>query len=145
MNKLEAIKEISEAKANHEIQMDKLERLFDGDVIHHPTPVDKTQCDFGKWLYGSKEKIKGVLGEELYEELDIYHDKWHRDYDEIHEAFYNKPKKNILYKVLHLDGMDPVTEKMTEFYHNEVRIDSLKLIDAIDASMAKVLSLPDTE
>ena len=82
----------------------------------------------------------------MYEELVKYHDEWHLDYHEIHEAFYNKPEQNFIAKVLHLQkGMDPVTFQMSNFYHREIIVASCKLEWYLNECKKQIATLDDSK
>lgn len=138
--------EIQKAQNSHNDQVKKIEDLFNGSQVEKPTELDKKKCDFGVWLYGSNNRIKELIGNEMYENLVKYHDEWHIDYHEIYEAFYNKPEQSFLEKVLHLqNSMDPITLQMSNFYHREIIVASCRLVWHLDECKKQILALDDSK
>ena len=146
MTRENILAEIQKAQDAHTDQVKKIEELFNGNEVDKPTEKDKTKCDFGLWLYSPENRIKELLGYEMYDNLLKYHDEWHLDYHEIYEAFYNKPEQNIIEKVLRVQkGMDPVTLQMSNFYHREIIVASCRLIWHLDECKKQILSLDDSK
>ena len=146
MNRAEIIKAIDEALSSHNDQVEKIEDLFNGDNVTTPTSVDKKKCSFGLWIYSPQNCIKDLLGYEVYEKLVSYHEEWHIDYKEIYNSFYNKPQKSFLTKVLHLqENMDPVSFRMSNFYHRELIIASCKLTMTLEDCKEKIIGLEDSK
>ena len=142
MTRENILKEIDNALNAHNDQVKKIEDLFNGYSVKNPTPKDKKACDFGLWLYSSENKLKELVGEEMFADVERCHNEWHIDYHEIYEAFYNKPEQNFLKKVLHLQKeMDPVTFQMSNFYHREIIVASCKLSCHLDACKKQILAL----
>jgi hypothetical protein len=146
MTRKNILAEIDNAQNAHNDQVKKIDNLFDGFKVEEPTALDKKKCDFGLWLYGEDNRIKEFIGDDMYENLIRCHDTWHIDYNEIYEAFYNKPEQNFVEKVLHIQkGMDPVTLHMSNFYHREIIVASCKLICHLDECKKIILSLDESK
>jgi len=146
MTRENILQEIQKAQESHNDQVKKVEELFNGYKVEKPTPKDKKKCDFGLWLYSSNNKIKELVGETLYEDIVRCHEVWHIDYNEIYEAFYNKPEQNLLEKILNIQkGMDPVTFQMSNFYHREIIVASCKLDWHLEECKKQILELDESK
>ena len=146
MTRENILEEIQKAQDSHNDQVKKIEELFNGYKVEKPTPKDRKKCDFGLWLYGPNNRIKELVGEEMYENIVRCHDEWHIDYNEIYEVFYNKPEQNFLEKVLHIQkNMDPVTFQMSNFYHREIIVASCKLGCHLDECKKQILALDESK
>ena len=146
MTKENILSEIEKAQNSHHDQVNKIEDIFNGNEVIKPIELDKKKCDFGLWLYAPTNRIKELVGEEMYESLVKCHDEWHIDYHEIYEAFYNKPERSFLSKVLNIQkGMDPVTFQMSNFYHREIIVASCKLEWHLDECKKQISALDDSK
>lgn len=97
MNKEMTLNALQDAKKRHLEQMEKIEILLGGKRIKNPTPVSKTECEFGKIFYGQKEHFYSLLGAQFYERLDLLHEQWHKQYAKI-DAFFLRRRVKVFYQ-----------------------------------------------
>jgi len=144
MTKLHIIHAIENAESYHEEQLQKVARLLNGEKINNVTPIEKESCEFGKWLYGEGTEIKTILGLKFYENIEIMHTFWHREYKKIYEIFYDV-KKNIVMKLL-FGNRNKVTDEMLEEakeYFKELQAITQNLLKALYVSKKRVLALSE--
>lgn len=146
MTKAQTLEAITKSKEVHELQMQKIERAMNGTAIENPTAVNKTECDFGKWLYAEDNHMQEILGSQFYTALDIQHEKWHNEYRKIHTIlFASKSKKGLFSKLLGSSKIDPLELDKAKLYYSDLQETTSMLLKALASSQRRVSALPDSK
>jgi len=141
MNKQETIDAIERAREAHIEQMDKIKSLIEGKNVDNLTPVSKTKCQFGQWLYGDKEKMKNILGVQFYENLDTIHEAWHIQYAEIHAIFASEKREGFFSKIFATHKIDALDFEKAKVYYKDLEHTTKDLLRVLDASQRRVQAL----
>jgi hypothetical protein len=146
MTKEQTIEAIKKAKEAHELQMQKIEAAMNGKEIENPTTVNKTACDFGKWLYDEDNHMKEIIGSQFYTMLDSEHEKWHSEYARIYNIlFSSKSKKGLFSKLLGKNRIDPMELDKAKLYYAELQVTTEALLKALASSQRRVSALPESK
>lgn len=145
MNKEETLDAIGRAREAHLEQMDKIESLIEGENVDNLTPVSKTKCQFGQWLYGDKDKIKSILGVQFYENLDTVHEAWHIQYAKIHAIFVNGKREGLFSKIFATHKIDALDLEKAKVYYKDLEHTTKDLLRLLDASQRRVQALPPSK
>jgi len=145
MTKLHIIHAIESAESYHEEQLQKVAKLLDGQKVDNPTPANKEECNFGKWLYGDATKIQNLLGLQFYDNIELMHGFWHREYQKIYEIFYDVDKNAILTFLFgnRKDVDEAMLQKAKEYY-KELQAITENLLKALYVSKKRVLALSES-
>ena len=146
MTKSETQEAIKKAKEAHELQMQKIEAAMNGKEIDNPTALNKTECDFGKWLYDDKNKMKAIIGNQFFTNLDIEHEKWHKEYTKIyHILFGEKNKKGLFARLLGKNSIDPMELDKVKLYYVDLQETTKRLLKILASSQRRVDALPESK
>lgn len=145
MNKEMTLNALQDAKKRHLEQMEKIEILLGGKRIKNPTPVSKTECEFGKIFYGQKEHFYSLLGAQFYERLDLLHEQWHKQYAKIDALFFEEKSEGFLSKLLGSSKIDPLHYDKAKLYFVELNTITQELLKLLETSMRRVEALSDTK
>ena len=144
MTKVETLEAIEKARLAHMEQMRKIDLLSRGREVENPTSVAKTECQFGKWLYGdTKESLVNVLGLQFYEELDRAHEIWHSEYAKIYELVVPKKKKGFFSKLLHSEEVDPMALDKAKAYYDELEKNTQTLLRMLEKSKRRINAMSE--
>lgn len=146
MNRNETLEAIEKARNAHESQMSKIEKLVHGEEVAHPTAVAKTQCAFGKWLYGKDNHLEELLGSLFYNNLEQIHAQWHSEYVRVHQIFFNEKKKKGFFA--HLVGTDKVDDleiDKAKLYYTELQATTKELLSVLASCERRVTAMPDSK
>lgn len=146
MNKIQTIETIQKVKKFHESQMDNLQDFLNGKHVEEPVCISKTQCEFGRWLYGRENNIEKILGSHFYESLDRLHTQWHKEYSKIYELVYDKKKKGFFSKVFgsREGGLDPLSLDKAKLYYEELKVLSHELLKVLSLCQRRVFAMSDS-
>ena len=145
MNKEEMIESLQRAKKIHIAQMQKIESLLDGDSVENPTAVSKTECDYGKWFYGNKDQVMRIIGAQLYERIDKFHEEWHMGYVRIFNIFFKDKKEGLFSKLLGSHKANPLEIDKGRLYYLELNEVTKNLLSATDAAIRRVSALNESK
>jgi len=146
MTKTETQEAIKQAKEAHELQMQKIEAAINGKEIDNPTAINKTECDFGKWLYDDKNKMKEIIGSQFFTTLDIEHEKWHKEYTKIyHILFRDTPKKGLFSRMLGKNSIEPMELDKVKLYYVDLQETTTRLLKVLASSERRVAALPESK
>jgi hypothetical protein len=143
MNKSDMIDALKVAKKTHQEQMEKIEKLLEGKEVEKPTPVEKTDCRCGQMFYADKEFMVSILGLQLFEKLDLYHEAWHKEYQKIHSIFF-KEKKGLFSK-LFKSKPDTLELDKAKMYYQEMKTISEELYNVTEAALRRITALSDAK
>ena len=141
MNKQETIEAIEHARKAHIEQMDKIKLLIEGKHVDNLTPVLKTKCAFGHWLYGDKKSIKNILGVQFYDNLDAVHEEWHIQYAKIYAIFADEKEERFFSKLFKMHKIDELEMEKAKVYYKDLEEITKNLLRALDASERRVQAL----
>lgn len=142
MDKAGTIEAIENARKAHEKQMKKIVALLNGKEVENPTAVLKTECDFGKWLYGDESNLKEILGALFYTNIETLHAKWHIEYSRLFEIFFkNEKKKGFFSKMFGSDKIDDMELDKAKLYYSELEGTTKELLQAIASSQRRIEAL----
>ena len=146
MTKESVLDILQSAKNAHENAMKKVEHAIEGKEVKVPTPVLKTGCKYGQWLYPNEELLIKILGAQLFSRIDDAHEAWHRDYAKIHNIFFKEEKKGLFSKLL---GGDKKIESMeldkAKFYYAELQNNTKKVLHETDIAIRRVTALENSK
>jgi len=141
MEKQLILEAIENAKTLHLQQMHKIENLIKGKEVEDPTPIAKTECLFGKFLYDDQNELYQMLGEQFFHKLDILHEQWHKQYFKIYNIYFNKSGGGFISKLFGSKKIDPLDADKAKLYFVELREITDELIHAIDVSKRRLTAL----
>jgi len=146
MTKEQTLAAIKKAKEAHEMQMQKIEAAIEGKEITNPTSVEKTKCDFGKWLYAPENHMQEIIGSQFYHNLDFEHEKWHREYSKIYNILFKNQKKTGLFaKLLGKPAIDPLDIDKVKLYYSELQETTAQLLKAIGSAERRISALQESK
>ena len=145
MNKQEMIEAIEYARRAHIDQMNKIEALIEGKRVNGLTPIAKTKCDFGKWLYGDSENIRVVLGVQFFENLDLLHETWHVEYSKIYNIFFAESTRGLFAKLFSSNKINTLEIEKSKVYYKELQKATQDLLRALEVSQRRVLALNESK
>ena len=145
MNKQEMVAAIEYAGKAHINQMNKIEALIEGKKVNELTPVAKTKCDFGKWLYGDSENIRIVLGVQFFDNLDLLHETWHIEYSKIYNIFFGEPKAGLFAKLFSSNKINTLEIEKAKVYYKDLQKATQDLLRALEVSQRRVLALNESK
>jgi hypothetical protein len=146
MTKSETQEAIKKAKEAHELQMQKIEAAINGKEIDNPTAINKTECDFGNWLYDDKDNIQEIIGTQFFKTLDIEHEKWHVEYTKIyHILFSGNNKKGLLSRLLGKKSIDPMELDKVKLYYRDLQETTSRLLKILASSERRISALPESK
>ena len=146
MTKEDALAAIKKAKEAHEAQMQKIETALNGKEVTNPTAVEKTKCEFGKWLYDPDGHVQEIIGSQFYENLDVEHEKWHREYLRIFNILFKGQKKQGLFsKILGKPAVDPLELDKARLYYTELQETTAGLLKALGSAERRISALQETK
>ena len=142
MQKETIIQQIEQAEKYHRIQYKKLKNMLAGIETTKPTPLNKEECDFGKWLYPNSHLLQELLGTQFYEKLEAIHTQWYAYYLPFYDLYYTKTKGGFFSKekiVFHkIDG--DAQEKAKNLFQ-EIEKTTQELLQHIDVCKKRVYAL----
>lgn len=145
MGKKETIEAIEDARKAHLEQMDNIKFLIEGKHVENMTPVLKTKCAFGHWLYGDKESIKNILGVQFYDNLDAVHEAWHIQYAKIHAIFVNEKEEGFFSKLFKTHKIGELEIEKAKVYYKKLEEITNKLLKTLDTSKRRVQALCESK
>jgi len=145
MNKVETIEGIVRARQFHEIQMKKIKTIGSGVLTNNPTPMAKTECDFGKWLYDENNRIKDLLGDLFYSNIETLHSRWHDEYARIYNMLYKKKKGGLFTNMFGGNKVTDMEIDKAKLYYSELETTTNELLKAIDLSQKRLHALPESK
>jgi len=146
MTKEDALTAVKKAREAHELQMEKIDAALNGKEIANPTAVEKTKCEFGKWLYDPKNHIQEIIGSQFYENLDVEHEQWHREYLRIFNILFKNTKKQGLFsKILGKSAVDPLEVDKAKLYYAELQETTSRLLKALGSAERRISALQETK
>jgi len=143
MKKNDMLDALKGAKKTHQEQMLKVENLLNGKEVSHPTEVGKHACRCGLWFYPNKDDLINILGLQLFEKLDKYHELWHEEYAKIHAIFF-KEKKGLFSKMF---GKKPDSLELdkAKMYQKELITISEELYHIADVAIRRISALSESK
>jgi hypothetical protein len=145
MNKEKTLHSIQSAIKVHETQMDKIVAAIEGKEVKDPIAVEKTDCEFGKWLYGSDNQLRDVLGSFFYDQIEILHVRWHSEYAKIFEILFKKQKKGFLSKIMGTPKIDEMELDKVKLYFSELKVTTKELLKILGSSERRISALPESK
>jgi len=145
MTKEQTIDSIKKAREAHELQMDKIEAIISREEVENPTAVEKTKCEFGQWLYADTNHVKEIIGHQFYENLDLQHEKWHREYIRIFNIFFKEKNKGFFSKLLGLKNIDPLELDKAKLYYAELQETTKELLKALGSAERRIGALNESK
>ena len=145
MNKQQMLDAMDHAKKNHMSQMTKIESVIAGKEIANPTALGKMDCDCGIWFYSNKNMMKEILGAQLFEKLDLLHEKWHRDYVNIYNIYFKEENKSFLSKLIGSCKIDEMTKDKAKLYYSELKQDTDEILKVTEIAKRRVYAISDSK
>jgi len=146
MTKADIIKAIEVLEIYHKEQLSKIAQLIDGYKVKNLTPLNKEECEFGRWLYGEGKSIESLLGLQFYNNIELMHSFWHDEYKKIYEIFYDT-KKNTLLKFCfgcRKKSISGEMSKKAKEYFRELQAITQNLLKALTVSKTRLLALNES-
>jgi hypothetical protein len=143
MTKKEILKAIEKMYEDHILEMEQVKLLIDGKRVKNLPPVKKEECEFGKWLYGDAQKIKVILGLQIYSTMEIIHEYWHLMYAKIYDLYY-LDNESMLKKVFFLHRrLSKEEAKEAREYYAALEKASTDLLEELNTATRRVLALKE--
>ena len=143
MDKNQTLAAIEMAKNSHENAMAKIETAMNGDKVDNPTPVAKTMCKFGKWLYAEENHLVDILGELFYNKLEKAHEQWHGEYVRIHSIFFKEKKSGFFSGILGGNKVDPLELDKAKLYYTELQVSTKELLSVLGSCERRVSAMSE--
>ncbi len=146
MDKIQTIEKIQKVKKFHEFQMENLQDFLNGKHVEAPTCISKTQCEFGRWLYGNDNNIEKILGSQFYGSLDKLHTQWHQEYAKIYKLVCENKQKGFFTKFFgNCEGrLDPLLLDKAKLYHEDLKEISQELLKVLVLCQRRVFAMNDS-
>ena len=145
MDKNQTIEAIQNARKAHLSQMDKIVAVMDGNHVEHPTALNKTQCEFGKWLYADENHLESILGALFFNNLETAHTKWHMEYLRIFDIFFKNQKKGLFSKILGSSKVDPMEIDKAKLYYAELTATTADLLKILGSCERRVNAMNESK
>ncbi|MEA3228057.1 MAG: CZB domain-containing protein [Campylobacterota bacterium] len=145
MDKNTTLEGLAKVKKYHEAQMLKIEKLLDGGTVETPTPITKTQCDFGVWLYAQENHLEEIVGERFYKDIEDAHADWHLEYIKVYNIFFKENKKGFFSNLIGNNKIDPLEIDKAKMYYHELQDYSKKLLGALAISERRLNAICETK
>jgi hypothetical protein len=147
MTKAQMLDAIENAKKIHLQEMQKIRTVLDGKKIDNPTALAKTECACGMWFYTHESQMKEILGAQLFERLDKYHENWHKEYLNIYNIFFKEEKKKTGFfaKILKSDKIDTLLLDKAKLYFIDLQKSTDALLLVSEAVTRRISALNDTK
>jgi len=145
MNKEEMLLSIERAKHAHLEQMYKIDALTKGKKVKNPTPIGKMNCECGGWFYANEKLMKDILGLQLFERLDMYHEQWHTEYLHIYDIFFKNRNKGLFSKLIGSDKISEMDLDKAKLYYVELKETTDELLKVSNAAERRVAAVGDAK
>lgn len=145
MNKNQTLEAIQNARKVHLSQMDKIVAVINGDKVDNPTPLNKTECAVGIWLYDDTNRLKEILGALFYNNLEAAHAKWHLEYAKFFEIFFKESKQGVFSKFLGINRVDPLKIDKAKLYHTELSETTAELLKILGSCERRVNAMNESK
>ena len=128
------------------MQMEKIESALDGREVENPTAVEKTQCNFGKWLYSDEKHLRNILGSLFYNNIEALHGKWHNEYGLVFGVLFKTQKKvGMFAKMVGLGKASDMDIDKAKLYYSELKKTTDELLKAIAVAERRVSALQESK
>jgi len=145
MNKEKTLQSIQNAIKVHEMQIDKIMDAIEGKDVKDPIAVDKSDCEFGKWLYGPDNQLRSVLGSFFYDQIEVLHIRWHSEYAKIFDILFKTQKKGFFSKIMGTPKIDEMELDKVKLYFSELKITTKELLKVLGSSERRISALPESK
>lgn len=145
MKKQEMLDSIENAKHVHLDQMYKIASLIKGKEVKNPTPIGKMNCACGTWFYSNTQLMQEILGMQLFERLDMYHERWHNEYSHIYNIFFKNEKKGFFLKLLGTSGVSDMDLDKAKLYYTELQETTEELMKVSDSALRRVSAIGESK
>lgn len=145
MEKEELINSIENAKIMHQEQMYKIESALKGKNIKNPTPLGKMNCECGVWFYTNAKLMQEILGMQLFERLDAYHEKWHNEYSKIYNLLFNTKNDGLFSKLIGKHTVSDMDLDKVKLYYLELKVTTQELLKISDSAKRRVAAMPKSK
>ncbi len=145
MDKNATLEDVKRVKKYHEAQMAKIEKLLDGGEVETPTPIAKTQCVFGTWLYAEGNHLEEIIGDMFFNELEEAHAEWHIEYIKIYNIFFKDKKKGFFSGLIGGNKVDPLELDKAKMYYHELQDYSKNMLDALATCERRMNAICETK
>lgn len=135
-HKKEIAKEIRNAHIAHEQWVRNVKHLVENLPIHKATiPLSSTECDFGKWLYGTGMKYKAIPAlTRIIFKIEQDHRDLHNIYLRIYKIYFLETQRSWAMNLFTNSHKKVTPEKQSEAvkYYQEMEKMSIWLIKSLD-------------
>jgi len=145
MNKNQTLEAIQNARKAHLSQMDKIVTAMDGNQVDNPTVLNKTQCEFGKWLYADENHLQEILGALFFNNLETIHAKWHMEYSRLFDIFFKNQKKGLFSKFFRKSKVDPMELDKAKLYYTELSATTAELLKNLGSCERRVNAMNESK
>ncbi|NPA60246.1 MAG: hypothetical protein GXO30_07275 [Epsilonproteobacteria bacterium] len=145
MNKEKTIHSVQNTIKVHEAQMSKIIDAIEGKNVSETIAVDKKDCEFGKWLYGSDNQLRNVLGSFFYDQIETLHVRWHCEYAKIFDILFKKQKKGFFAKMMGSSQVDEMQLDKVKVYYSELKVTTQELLKILASSERRLSALPESK
>ncbi|WP_457746790.1 CZB domain-containing protein [Sulfurimonas sp.] len=147
MKKDEILEFLNNVKAAHTKWIDRADNIIKGiDIEDKATPVDATECAFGKWFYGDGQKLNVLSNVPLQcmQEMESTHTSFHKSYLTIYDIYFSSKKGGFLSSFFKgQKELSPEEKMLVEEKYKEMQELSKKLVDEIDRLDRRITAISD--
>ena len=122
--------------------MKNIELALNGIETKYYKPLSKYECAFGQWLY-SDEKVKMLMGVQLYEKIESYHAQWHNIYAKVYRILV--PKEEGLLGKLFKHKPSPLEIDKAKAYYDDLGQITETILHHLESAERRIQALPESK
>ena len=134
--------DFQKAKDAHKKVMQSIELALNGIESKHYEPLSKFDCTFGRWLY-SDEKIKTIIGVQLYEKIESFHAQWHTIYSKIYPVI--APKEEGFLGKLFKHKPSPLEIDKAKVYYDDLKEVTATILHLLETAERRIQALAESK
>ncbi len=143
MDKKEIIHKLRNAKSAHIRWRTYAQALVSGlEVDDDKVPVLHTDCAFGKWYYGSGQRLSSVAA---YKAIEHPHEMMHQLYMKLFKHLFEEEDVSLFRKLTGLSSKKNKHNGQAEIFMKEIIDMSKTLLETIEVLEREVMNMSDNE
>lgn len=144
MDKKETLTQLRSAKSAHIQWRSYAQALIAGIPVNEEyVPIIHTNCKFGKWYYGSGQKLSSLSA---FKTIETPHEVLHQVYIEIFKLLFGKDERSALKKIFGSSAkIKQENQEKAEALMQKLLAISATLLEAITLLEEEIKQIPDEE
>lgn len=126
-------------------QMYTLNSMIKATKVKEELVVDKYKCGFGKWLYNEDNRLKHILGSQLYVKLEQEHIRWHSECHKIFDILSTEENKGLLSKMINSKKYNRMKAEKASIYFEQLQLQTEELLKILASSERRLEVLHDSK